>query len=252
MSTPAPRTVSRSGATSTPSRPAPAISPASRPTPVVRPSAPTSVKSSSRAMARTAAPPIRPAAPATATRIRSVNVLSIPYLLSLIPKAFECLTHALRERPVRPERADRGHGESARVEQLGGHPPDVVRADRVHLRDEFVEGDLPAVVDLRTCEDRHPAARTLQREHQAALEGLLGAVQFHGVHGLGADLVDLVEREADDLGSGVRAHPRVDDEQPAVTVGRGVRGNRVDESPSLPDLLKQPRTHAAAEQVVEQ
>src|SRR5205807_3495834 len=150
----------RSAVIGTPIAPEPATVPASWPTAVVRPSAPTSVMSSRREIVRTAARPIRPAAPATTTLCTGMRA--------------NLLLDRAGEARLLIEWTDHRQHQPVEHEELFRHPPDVLLAHRVHIAEDLVEGDLAAEVLLGPGQLAHAAPRRLQGEHEVALEGLLG------------------------------------------------------------------------------
>src|SRR5205807_2715052 len=126
-----------------PTVPAPATVPASCPTAVVWPRAPTSSMSSRREMVRTAARPIRPAAPATTTLCTCTGAhlfLDVPSQPRLLAKWAD-----------RRERQPVGH------EEVLSQPPHVVPAHRVDIGDDLIQGDLASKILLRTGQFGHAA-----------------------------------------------------------------------------------------------
>src|SRR5919107_610130 len=158
--------------------------------------------------------PIRPAAPATPTRITP------------------------RPRRRAPARSARERG-------------DVVERDGVDLLDDLVDGEQRHVGEHRGAEPVHPRGRGLEREHHAALDVLLGAGELVGA---GRVLTDPGELVGDDLHRAhdvVRPGPEVQADLAGARVRGLKRVDRVREAPLLAHLLEQPRRGRPAEDVVE-
>ena len=118
-------------------------------------------------------------------------------------------------------------------------------------REHLVQTELLSEVQLLPGQVAHAGARALERQHQAALQVVLGPPQLGLGDAVALQPADLLDGEPHDLGHRVEARARVDGEVPGVGVGGEPGGDRVDEAALLPHVLEEARGHAAPEHGIE-
>src|SRR5918992_4070281 len=148
------------------------------------------------------------------------------------------------------EGADDGEGHGL-GEDVAGHGLNVVRRYRVDLGEHIVDRQQLFVHQLALADAAHPRPGVLEPEDHGAAQLPLAAGQLLEREAALGDLGHLVAADRQDLVDLGRLAPGVDAERAGVGVLRGVTVDRVRQPALLPDLLEQPRGHAAAERRVE-
>src|SRR6058998_1668151 len=149
------------------------------------------------------------------------------------------------------EGSERGQDEAVLVEEVGDERLHLLVADGVDRREHGVDREERAQVHLVLGEPIHPARRRLERQHQAALQMILGASELLLRHAALLYLTELLEDRLENLGEVRRVARGIDVERPRVDVRLDARMDRVDEPLALPHLLEEARGHAAADHVVQ-
>src|SRR2546422_865793 len=149
------------------------------------------------------------------------------------------------------EGPERGQDEAVLVEELGDERLHLLVADGVDRREHGVDREERAQVHLVLGEPIHPARRRLERQHQAALQMILGASELLLRHAALLYLTELLEDRLEDLGEVRRVARGIDVERPRVDVRLDARMDRVDEPLALPHLLEEARGHTAADHIVQ-
>src|SRR3954449_13162030 len=228
---------------------------------------PASAMSSAPSTASHTVWPMRPAAPATPTRIGpapgAVLIASAPDGGRRRPWSSN---NALSRDRLADERrrdgldraterggvgADAGGAELLRREQVAGEHGDVVERDGVDALDHLVYAHQRHVGEDGRAEAVHPRRRRLERQHDPALDVLLRAGELVGARRVLAHALELVGDDRHRPHDVVRPRAQVQADLARAGVHRLERVDVVGESAPLTHLLEQPRRRRAAEDVVE-
>src|SRR5947199_2922202 len=125
--------------------------------------------------------------------------------------------------------SERGQDEAVLVEEVGDERLHLLVADGVDRREHGVDREERAQVHLVLGEPIHPARRRLERQHQAALQMILGASELLLRHAALLYLTELLEDRLENLGEVRRVARGIDVERPRVDVRLDARMDRVDE-----------------------
>src|SRR5690606_37049189 len=147
-------------------------------------------------------------------------------------------------------RADDGQRERP-VEHVGGDRLDLLGSDRVDAGQHLVYGHQLVVHQLVLADAGHARAGVLQPEDETAAHLALAARDLLLRQALGHDPGHLVPADLEHVVDLAGQAADVDAELAGVGVGGGVAVGRVGQAALLPDLLEQPRRHAAAERGVQ-
>src|SRR4051812_19203594 len=228
---------------------------------------PVSAMSSAPSTASQTVCPMRPAAPATPTRMGpdagAVLIASAPDGGRRRPWSSK---DALSRDRLADERrrdgldraaerggvgADAGGAELLRREQVAGEHGDVVERDGVDALDHLVYAHQRHVGEDGRAEAVHPRRRRLERQHDPALDVLLRAGELVGARRVLAHALELVGDDRHRPHDVVRPRAQVQADLARAGVHRLERVDVVGEPAPLADLLEQPRRRRAAEDVVE-
>src|SRR5439155_1217664 len=116
------------------------------------------------------------------------------------------------------EGSERGQDESVLVEEVGDERLHLLVTDGVDRREHGVDREERAQVHLVLGEPIHPARRRLERQHQAALQMILGASELLLRHAALLYLTELLEDRLENLGEVRRVARGIDVERPRVDV----------------------------------
>src|SRR5579871_1468880 len=147
--------------------------------------------------------------------------------------------------------AEDGDGDAVRLEEGAGELLDLLGGNGFDAGEDFVEGGEAVEVEFLASEIGHARAGGFEREHQRALEVVLGATQlflgnrriFHGAK--------FGDGEIENLADGFLAGAGVNGEHSGVGVRREFAEDGVGEALLFANVLEEARGHAAAEKIIE-
>src|SRR5215469_1247879 len=133
------------------------------------------------------------------------------------------------------------------LEELLGQAGEILGGHGFDSFNQFIEIVIAVKVHFLTRQVRHARGARLQRQHEAAFQLCLGAAQFFFGNGFGLQLAKLTQHRLDNFGSRGQRGARINGETSGIAVGIQVAVNRVRQTLSLANVLKQTRTHTATE-----
>ena len=147
--------------------------------------------------------------------------------------------------------AQNGDGQAFGAEELLCHRLHLLRGDGVNAARDFVLGDVTAKVHFLPRHVPHAAGGGLQAQQQASLQIVLGALQFFLADGVRLQFAKLLEHQIDDLPRLVRGRARVNTQATGIVKAAEAGKHRVSQSALFANVLEQARTHAAAQNRIE-
>ena len=127
----------------------------------------------------------------------------------------------------------------------------VFEGDGFDAFDEFIEAIEMVVVHFLAGQVRHAGGRGFEREHEAALELVLGAAQLFLGDGRGLQVAEFLDDALDNLDRRLARGARVYAQGAGVAIRIQVAIDGVGEPLALADVLEQARAHASPEQRIQ-
>jgi len=149
------------------------------------------------------------------------------------------------------EGAEDGGGNLFGTEEVSGERLNVLASDGFDGSENFVESEEAAEIELLAREIGHAGAGGFEREHERALEMILGTEKFFFGDGRFLEGAKFADGEIHNLADGFFCGAGVDGEHAGVGVRSDFAEDSVSEAALFANILKEARGHAAAEKIIE-
>src|ERR1035437_2147386 len=149
------------------------------------------------------------------------------------------------------EIAQYGHRDALRLEKFVRRYQYAFYGHCLDALNDFVHAEKAVVVHFLPRQVRHARRTRLQAQHQASLQLVLGAFQLFVGDGIQFQLAKLVHDGLHDLGGRLPRRAGVHRQQPGIAEGIQFGENRIHQPLLLANILEEPRTHASAQQRIQ-